>query len=508
MFKKLFTQPQFIGVILIGLYLFTRVYHLLLLPIFEDEAIYIYWAKVVATTHSQWFISLVDGKPPLLVWAIGMLLTILPSQWYLLAGRLPSVVAGLFSVCAMYGIGKELFQSKRAGVISAFLYIIFPFTLLYDRMALFDALLSSMLLCSTYFMIRTSQTLSYKYAALWGFFLGLAFLSKPTALFFIILLPLSFLLLTKFEIIMRDWKRILFLLITSIGVAEVINNLQRVSHVFASAAIKNAQFQQPISELIKSPFALTLGNLNGFFSWMEGYYTLGFFAVVLFSFIAVLSLNWRKGLVLSLLWFVPVFILASVGREIFPRYILFVTPYSLLALSGWVDQVWSLKKTPVLLVILSLLVLVPLVKVDYYLLTNPVKAQIPSNDYQQFVSDSPSGYGVSGVINFLNQEKTKHPIVLVTQGTFGLYPYAFTLEYWNDPQVTIVPRWPLTVIDQDLLDMAKDKPVYVLLKQYQDVPPGLPLMLVLRSEKPSKKYPLLLTKIILPPQASGLTIKK
>jgi hypothetical protein len=124
------------------------------------------------------------------------------------------------------------------------------------------------------------------------------------------------------------------------------------------------------------------------------------------------------------------------------------------------------------------------------------------------VSDSPSGYGVAGVISYLNAEKAKQPIVLVTQGTFGLYPYAFTLEYWNDPQITIVPRWPLTVIDQDLLDMAKDKPVYVLLKQYQDVPSGLPLTLVLRSEKPSGKYPLLLTKIILPPQASGLTIKK
>lgn len=508
MFKKLFTQPLFIGVILIGLYLFTRVYHLLLLPIFEDEAIYIYWAKVVATTHSQWFISLVDGKPPLLVWAIGILLTILPSHWYLLAGRLPSVIAGFFSVCAMYGIGKELFQSKRAGVISAFLYIIFPFTLLYDRMALFDALLSSMLLCSTYFMIRTSQTLSYKHAALWGFFLGLAFLSKPTALLFFVLLPIGFLLLLNWEELKKNITRTALLLLTSTIVAEIINNLQRVSHVYARAAEKNAQFQQPFSELLKSPFALTDGNMHGFMSWLAGYYSPFLFVLAVWCLFTVVYFSWRKGIMLLLLFFVPLVGLATIGREIFPRYILFVTPYSLIAISWCLEYLWKQKIHKILFIVLSISIVIIWIRFDYYVLTDPVKTSMPSTDYQQYVSDSPSGYGVAGVISYLNAEKNKQSIVLVTQGTFGLYPYAFTLEYWNDPQITIVPRWPLTVIDQDLLDMAKDKPVYVLLKQYQDVPSGLPLTLVLRSEKPSGKYPLLLTKIILPPQASGLTIKK
>lgn len=477
-------------------YLFTRVYNLLLLPIFEDETIYIYWAKVVATTHAQWFISLTDGKPPLLIWLIGIFLTLFPQNLFLLAGRLPSVMAGLLSMLAMYGIGKELFKSERVGLLSAFLYLIFPFALVYDKLALFDSLLASMLLCSTYFMIRTAQTGYYRFALSWGFFLGLGFLSKPTAIIFLPLLGISFLILTPWEVIKKEWRRVFGMLLLSGVVAEIINNLQRVSSVYGAAAIKNAQFQQPITELLKDPFALTLGNLNGFFSWMSGYYTSIFFIIVLFSLIAVLCLHWRKGVVLMMLWFIPVVALATIGREIFPRYIFFVTPYSLIAFAACVHYLLE-TKYKFLFGIGAFLILLPLLRFDYYLLTNPVKAPLPSNDYQQLVSDSPSGYGIKAVTDFIDQEKAKEPIVLVTQGTFGLYPYAFTLEYWNDPRVTIVPRWPLDSIDQEIIEMGRSKPVYILLKRDKtgEVPSNFPVEVVLTSEKPSGIYPLKLTRL-------------
>ena len=488
--------PQIILLILCLGYLFTRVYQLLLLPIFEDETIYIYWAKVITTTHSQWFISLTDGKPPLLVWLIGIFLTVLPQHLFLLAGRLPSVMAGLLSMFAIYGIGKELFKSERVGLLSAFLYLIFPFALVYDKLALFDSLLSSMLLCSTYFMIRASKKLSYSHASAWGFFLGLAFLSKPTAVLFVPLLSLSFLILAPWEIVKKEWKKVFGILLLSGAIAELINNLQRVSSVYSAAAVKNAQFQQPIAELLKDPFTLTLGNLNGFFSWMSGYYTSIFFIIVLFSLITVLCLQWKKGVVLMMLWLIPVLALATIGREIFPRYIFFVTPYSLIAFAACVHYLLE-TKYKFLFGIGAFLILLPLLRFDYYLLTDPVKAPLPSNDYQQLVSDSPSGYGVQGVIEYLNEQKKNEPIVLVTQGTFGLYPYAFTLEYWNDPRVTIVPRWPLDSVDQDIIEMGKVTPVYILLKRDKtgNVPSNFPVEVVLTSQKPSGIYPLVLTRL-------------
>src|SRR5687767_14962665 len=95
---------------LILFYLITRLYNLLLLPLFTDESIYIYWAKVIEDTHAQWFISLTDGKPPVLIWIISILLNIFPSEWYLLAGRLPSVFTGMISLVGIYALTDLLFS--------------------------------------------------------------------------------------------------------------------------------------------------------------------------------------------------------------------------------------------------------------------------------------------------------------------------------------------------------------------------------------------------------------
>ena len=112
------------------IYFITRLYNLLSLPIFTDESIYIYWAKYIAVNHSHWFMSLIDGKPPLLIWAIAALLIVLPQNLYLLAGRLPSVFAGLISLVGVYYLAVLLFRSKRIGFISSLFYILSPFTLI------------------------------------------------------------------------------------------------------------------------------------------------------------------------------------------------------------------------------------------------------------------------------------------------------------------------------------------------------------------------------------------
>ena len=141
---------------------------------------------------------------------------------------------------------------------------------------------------------------------------------------------------------------------------------------------------------------------------------------------------------------------------------------------------------------LSSLLFIPF---DFYLLTNPPLAPFPVDERKQFISEHPSGYGIEKVMEVLNKEKEKQPITLVIQGTFGIYPYAFTLEYWDDPQITILPRWPLETLDQEIFDAREKGPVYILLKEYDEIPTQLPVDLVLRSEKPGGMDPLLLTKL-------------
>lgn len=483
--------------ILLVFYLFTRLFRLTLLPIFTDESIYIYWAKVILTSHGHWFISLTDGKPPLLEWVIAILLLIFPHGWYLIAGRLASVLMGGVSVIALYFLSMALFKNRAIAFLSVGLYIIFPFTLLYDRLALFDSPLQAMLLVSAFFAVRTGQTRELRNAVLLGISLGLSFLFKPTALLFFVLLPLVILLISYGDI-KKYWRVIVRNISVAMIISEGINNLQRVSRVYHLMGIKDAQFQQPLSELLKNPFALTVGNLQGLFSWIVGYYTWPFFLFGLVAFIYLLVISWRKGLMLFVLWFVPIFGFATVGREIFPRYILFISPYFLLALSAFLVALYKyLGRYGVVSIVVAVVLVIPLIRTDFFLLTNPPLADIPTADSGQLITSQSSGYGIPEVFDYLDQQLAKgRHLYLVTQGTFGDYPYAFSLEYWGDSNMTIIPVWPLDNLDPQIVNLYREhKDVFILLKEHDTVPTNLPLNVVMKVNKPGGGAPIFLTKI-------------
>jgi 4-amino-4-deoxy-L-arabinose transferase-like glycosyltransferase len=427
---------------------------------------------------------------------ISLFLTVFPSDWYLAAGRIPAVLAGAISVFMTYKLSELLFEKKEIAVIASVLYIVFPFTFLYDRMALFDPLLQATLLAATYFSIKTAKNFSYKYAVLWGISLGLAYLSKPIALVFLVLLPFGFLLFNIHRL-KKSWKHIGVLILIPTVIAELINNAQRVSSVYFMAGIKNSQFQQPIEELLKNPFALTVSNMHGFYNWVSGYYTIPFLLLGVIGIIILIVKNYKAGLLLAGLWIIPILGLATLGREIFPRYILFTTPYFLIITAWMFFLLYKLVgRYTYLVVVLVAALLLPFIKTDFYLLTKPEKAQIPKTDYDQFVGTHPSGYGVDRVYAFINDVKANgEDITVVTQGTFGLYPYAFNLEYWDDKQVSVVPRWPLDKLDDDIFKAADNSRVLVILKEYDSIPDNLPLVLIEKIQKPSGEYPILLTEI-------------
>ncbi len=490
--RKYFSYKALLLVLLI-VFIISRIYNILLLPIFTDESIYIYWAKYIETSHSHWLISLIDGKPPLLIWATAVFLTILPPSQYLLAGRLPSVIAGLLSVIAIYKLTMLFFQSKKISLLSSFLYSITPFILLYDRMALFDSLLMSMLLWATYFSLKTAKSFQIRHALLWGFFLGLGFLSKPTAEIFLILTPAIVFIYTPSQTLRKKWRHLAGLAFIAVLIGDVINNLQRLSHVYFMADLKNQQFQEPVPQLLAHPFMLTYSNLHAFFMWLIPYYTIPLFAIGICAFLFLFIKRVRIALILFILWLIPIFTLATVGKEIFPRYILFTTPYFLIPISFLFVELLRKNLIRIGAIILFLgMIFLPL-RFDYFLLFNPPLAPMPETDYTQYISLHPSGYGLDAIFEFLHKDLKKHQITLVTQGTFGLYPYAFTLEFWGDSKINIVPRWPLDTLDQQIYDSRKNSTVYVLLKEDKEIPKNLPLRLVVKGEKPGGNYPILLT---------------
>src|SRR6266849_2690820 len=84
---------------IIILYFFTLLYHILMLPVFTDEAIYIHWSQIASDDASWRFISLTDGKQPMYVWIALNFMRIIKDP--LFASRLVSVFAGFFSMIGL-----------------------------------------------------------------------------------------------------------------------------------------------------------------------------------------------------------------------------------------------------------------------------------------------------------------------------------------------------------------------------------------------------------------------
>ncbi len=499
--KKIFQKYrlEFFSLLLLSsIYLLTRLPFLTSLPMFTDEAIYIFWGKFVATDYSHWFISTTDGKPPLLIWMMFPFFHILPDSWYLIAGRLPSVLAGWASLMAIFLIAKLLFKTYRTAIISSVLYIVIPFFLFYDRMALFDSLLNSTLLWATYFALRTAQTWKLRDALLWALFLLMAMLSKGTALMFFVLLPFVVGVMTYRKELLKHKKQFVGYTLLVSGIGYSFNLFLRfvLPDLNNAYIAKNSQFQIPLDQVIASPFPQMFSNLHAIFSWIIPYITLPIFVTGFASFALLLLKKPRIGIVLLALCLIPILGLATFGQIIFPRYFVFTASYLVLAVGFFVDYAMSLsKKYQWAIVIFGVILLLPAIRFDYFILKDPEHAPFPVTDVYQFVYDHPSGYGIQEVYDYINQESAKgEPITVVTQGTFGLYPYAFNLEYWTDSNITIMPKFPLDKIDDEILAADENSEVLFIFKEVLQIPENLPIEEVFRADKPGEKYNIIVGK--------------
>jgi len=182
-----------IGLVILFIALFLRLYNLTYLPIFVDEAIYIRWAQVMRAESTLRFLPLSDGKQPLFMWSIIPFLKIFSDP--LFAGRFLSVLTGLGTMVGIFALVYYLFESRKAALVASFIYAISPFSVFFDRMVLVDSMLTMFGVWTFFFGVLTAKTLRLDFAMITGFSL----LTKSPALFFAILLPTTW--------ILSDWPK-------------------------------------------------------------------------------------------------------------------------------------------------------------------------------------------------------------------------------------------------------------------------------------------------------------
>lgn len=451
---------------IVALFLLLRLPTLTQLPIFTDEAIYLRWAQIALQDAGWRFISLTDGKQPLFIWAVIVSMKFFKDP--LVAGRIVSTVAGLLTMLGFFFLGREVFKNKWIGIVSSGLYCIFPFALIYDRMALYDSLVGTFAVWGLYMTFLLFRRPTLDKALLMGFVTGAAVLNKTNGFFTIYLLPFAAIL---FDFKDKHWQQ-KFVRLTALCLLVVVMtygfySILRLSPFFYIIKQKNAIFFYPIGEWIQHPFLSVMSNFSAFADWYMRYVGLP----LSLSALAALIIDkkfWREK-VLLLLWFLLPFIgFAFIGKNVYPRYI-FPMTLTLLPLAAYVIVKLQEKIARSRWILVVVLVLGYSLLSDFLIIYNFAGSPVPSADKGQYLTAWPAGVGVKEATDYFRVQAATHPIYIATEGTFGLLPYAFELYLVNNPNVTIKGFWPMkTQPPKELLDAAKKQDTYIVF--YQDCP--------------------------------------
>ena len=466
------------------LYLATRLINLGIIPIFTDEAIYSHWAQIALHDPGNRFISLEDGKQPLFIWFDAISQKFVDDP--LIAGRLVSVVAGFGSLVGIYLLSRHLFNQKTA-ILSALLYVILPFTLLYDRMALFDSLLTMFGIWSIFLSVKMVEESRLDWAILNGFAIGLGMITKSSAVFFLYLLPVSLTLFNfKIQERVKNLIKWLGLSVVTFVISQALYNTLRLSPLFYIIERKNNEFIRTFPEVFANPFLHFVSNSKSMIIWLADYTSWPLLVIFITGILLGFLRKKLQVVYLSILIAVPFLAEGIFNKVLYPRFMLFYYPYVIILISfGAILILDIFKKYRRYLVILLIIVLTFPTYTSFKLITAPAYANIPESDSNQYFNDWPAGYGVREIVEILRRDSAHGQVHVATEGTFGLMPFALNIYLYSNNNVHISSYWPLDPdsLPQEIFDIAMTQKTYVIFYQTKKEPTNPNLKLVARYQK-------------------------
>ena len=379
------------------------------------------------------FLPLSDGKQPLFMWILMFYVKRLSDP--LFAGRLLSAVSGIGSIVGLFFLTYHIFKSKLAALFSAIAWALSPLSLFFDRMALVDAMLTSLGIWTLYLSLITAESLRLDMAMITGFVLGLASLTKSPALFFAALIPVAVILLKK----PKDLFKYMGLLAVIYFIAFGMYNIQRLGPNFALLSSRTQDYVFPLSRILTYPTDPIRYNLPTAFSWL---FAMGPLGLLLLGAIGIV-INFRKHkkhILILWAWFLaPLIFEAEFTRSFTLRYILFLVP-PLYVLAAGAFSVF-IGKWRYLTILAFVIFVVQAGVFDWFLVTSPEKANFPRRERMGYFQEWTSGIGIKEVADYIRNKHNENPqkkIVVGTEGYFGTLPDGFTMYIQDLPNIIVV----------------------------------------------------------------------
>lgn len=475
-------------IILSLLYAVLRVIALRDMPIFTDEAIYIRWAQMGYYDAAQRLTSLSDGKQPLYIWLVTFAMSLVSNP--LLAGRGVSILAGYLTAVGLYLLAHVLFKHKWVSILAVCLYVLLPYSLVYNRMALYESTTGMFFVWSLYLSVVLTQSLRLHDPFILALVLGGGVLTKTTGFLSVYLLPVLVLLLpkpnTNFVSRLIRWVGYVALA-TALG--YLYYSILMLSPGFSQIGEKNSIFLYHMRELVPyGAFDAWLPNMSRVVSWIAQYMSVPAFAIGIVS-CMFFQKQWRQKAVL-LLWFIIPFIgYGLFGRQLNPRYIYPIMLPLLPLFASTLVHAYEQVKLKMIVCVSLAVVIVSMLYVDGRIIVSFATSPIPQEDLSQYINGIPAGGGIRESTKYLLAKAQEGPLYIATEGVYGSLPTTVVELYFSHHPAVVKKGFEVTErVPKYMIQQTYETPVYVIFNSTQN-PPNWPMKEVGKYKKGiSKTY--------------------
>ncbi len=412
-----------------------RMYHLTLLPVFADEAIYIRWSQVMGAEPTLRFLPLSDGKQPLFMWVLMFIVRRFSDPLFI--SRLLSVVCGIGTTVGIFTLSSVLFKSKKMALIASLLWAVCPIAFFFDRMALVDSMLTMFGVWTLIFAVLTAKLKRLDTALIGGFMLGFALLTKSPAIFFVILLPSTWLFAKdKMHLI-----KLIGLSVVTLVIGYGMYNILRLGPNFNLIGSRNLDYVLPISHLWTNPKDPLIFHIAEIFT--DWFIKMGPSIGLMLGFIGIvvgLKKYFKETVVIFAWFFVPLMIQSEYAKVFTLRYVLMTVPFFVILCSLAFVQTKLKVLKPVALLLTAIFVIQALL-FDKILVTNPVLANLPSSERSGYLEEWTAGTGIKEVSEYIKKQYAMNPtkqIVVGTEGYFGTLPDGLQMYLDNYPKIITI----------------------------------------------------------------------
>jgi len=450
---------KIVSVLLVtSLYFFTRLIHLTSLPVFADEAIYIRWSQIIKNVETLRFIPLTDGKQPLFMWLTVPFLSYIKDP--LVAGRIIAVLSGFSNIVFLFLTTSILLSLKKhysspieliiksvkanfyPALLSSTIYTLLPFTLFFDRLATPDNLLSAFSLIAIFLTILQSKFYRLDISIILAVSLGLAWITKSPALYFITLSTVYLFLNLFFIPKTHKLIKIIHVLIVPI-ISLAIYNLLRLGPQFHMIAIRNKDYVWPLTEILKHPLDPLKPHLLASLKVYSYFLSIPF--LLLFPIAIILGIKRKhfqklnlSTIYIFLTFLAPLLATTSMAKVFTGRYILFtVAPLILILLILLSNSFKTLKLPRLFIPIIFILVFTPNIIRANKIIFSPFNLNLPDTE-SGYINSWTAGWGLKDISDYLIDRSKYANVIVGTEGTFGTLPDGLQIYTDGVPRLTII----------------------------------------------------------------------